>query len=84
MKKIVTIYLIGTLLPILLFLIEKKLPYYILKDITILSNEILNTSYKGLFTSVLLIVVGSLIIMIFTKNKQLNFNIILSNGSIKL
>ena len=51
MKKIIAIYIFGTFLPIFLFIFEKNLPYFTLKDLTILVNDITAVGYEGGFAT---------------------------------
>ena len=58
MKKIIFIYLTGTLFPLFLFLIEKFLPYRFLQNITILSKDVHFSDYSGILETFLIIILG--------------------------
>ena len=49
MKKIFFIYIFGTTLPIILFIIEKNIPFEILDGLTILANDIKISSNDDFF-----------------------------------
>ena len=78
MKKIIAIYILGTFLPIFLFIFEKNLPYFTLKDLTILVNDITAVGYEGIFSSTFIILIGLLILIQSIKDKNINFEVILN------
>ena len=82
MKKIIFIYLSGTLLPLFLFLIEKNLPYNLLQKLTILSQDIKLSDYSGVLETIFIIIFGATIILLNLKNKKYLYNIYLDSRSI--
>ena len=84
MKKIITIDIIGTILPIILFLIEKNIPYKLLEKITILSKDIYYSNYYGILETVIIIIISLIILKLFYNKKSYLFHVYLNSKSIIL
>lgn len=82
MKKILYIYVLGTFLPIILFIWEKNLPEDILDNLTILANDIKISNYSGLFFTVIMIFFGGIILKFNLKDKTYNYLIKVNQKSI--